>query len=219
MKWQVLYADPPWHYQNWTKAKNGAASSAMETVPTEEMAKWDVGSLAEDNSLLFLWNCWPKLEDGLTLLDAWGFNFITAPFVWNKCYKSGKPYVGLGFWTRSGSEFVLLGKRGKGVPRAKDATNVRQVITAPVVRPHSTKPPEVRQAIDRLVGPKPSRLEIFARSNPDGLTLPFVCDWCEGKGCPECDATGERYRYPIKWHATGLELDGKRIEDFIEEQR
>jgi N6-adenosine-specific RNA methylase IME4 len=187
MRWQVLYGDPPWYYQNWTDAKNGAAKSAYDTVKHEEMLKWRVDKLAAPDSLMFLWCTWPKLEQGLELLRAWGFTYVTTPFVWNKVYKDGSPYCGLGFWSRSATEFVLMGKRGRGVPRAKTATKVMQVVTAPIGR-HSAKPLEIYDRIEELVGRAPKKLELFARL------------------------------HRVNWWATGLELDGKDIKDFIEEQ-
>ena len=166
-KYKIIYADPPWGYQNWTDKKNGAAISHYDPLTEKELCDLPVSEIADDNSLCFMWATFPKIVEALQVLESWGFKYITTPFVWNKTYKDEKPYCGLGFWTRSGAEIVLMGKRGKGTPRLEGATNVRQVITAPVLRPHSSKPPEVRDRIIQLVGDQP-KIELFARSVPDG---------------------------------------------------
>lgn len=167
MKYKIIYADCPWSYQNWTDKKNGAAVSHYKPLTEKELCELPVNNISQSDSICFFWATFPKLKEGIKVLEAWGFTFITAPFVWNKTYASGKPYCGLGFWTRSGAEIVLLGKRGKGVSRLSNATNVRQIITAPVTRPHSSKPPEVRDRIVNLVGNLP-RIELFARNKTPG---------------------------------------------------
>jgi len=72
--------------------------------------------------------------------------------------------IGQGSYTRANPEFVLLGRRGAGVPRL-DA-GVRAQVLAPRGR-HSEKPSEIHAAIERLVGDV-SRLELFARTRRPG---------------------------------------------------
>lgn len=186
MRFRLLYADPPWAYRNCNRAKkfSGTAGTVYQTWSINEMARWDVVRLAEPDSLLFLWATFPTLPQALQLMEAWGFSYVTAPFVWSKTYPSGKPFCGVGFWTRNGAEVVLLGRRGKGLPRV--GRGVRQVVVAPNLRPHSTKPPEIRDRIVDLVGDVSPRIELFARSGTEG------------------------------WYATGLEHDGRLITDAIE---
>jgi N6-adenosine-specific RNA methylase IME4 len=186
MKFKLIYADPPWQYRNSQKSKkfSGTAASAYETHSDSDISAWDVGSIADANSLLFLWATFPKMPEALSVMAAWGFKFVTAPFVWNKTYASGKPFCGVGFWTRNAAEVVLLGRRGKGLPRI--ARGIRQVVTAPVERPHSTKPAIVRSRIIELVGDVRPRIELFARQETED------------------------------WYATGLELDGRLLTDAIQ---
>lgn len=68
--------------------------------------------------------------------------------------------IGQGSYTRANPEYVLLGKRGRGVKRL-DA-GVRSEVLAPRSW-HSRKPDEVQRRIDRLVGPDARKLEMFAR--------------------------------------------------------
>jgi len=184
-KYNIIYADPPWEYQNWTDKKNGAVKSHYKTLSVEDICKLPVGALAEENCALFLWATFPKLKEAIQSMEAWGFRYISCAFTWNKTYADGHPYCGLGFYTRSGSEICLFGLRGKAPERKSHS--VRQIITAPVIKPHSSKPPIVRDKIIELFGDLP-RIELFAR--------PTV---------------------PVGWDAVGFEIDGKDINDALSE--
>jgi site-specific DNA-methyltransferase (adenine-specific) len=183
MKYNLILCDPPWSYQNWTEKKNGAAKSHYKQLKQKDLCDLPVGDLAEKDSVLLMWATFPKLDEAMEVLTAWGFKYITAPFVWNKVYSHGGPYCGLGFYTRSGSELVIMGKKGKGLPRKSQS--VRQVITAPVIRPHSSKPKETFDRIDELFGTDIKRIELFARTKQPG------------------------------WDAVGDEIDGRDIRDVI----
>lgn len=157
--YDVILADPPWSYQNWTDAKNGAAVSAYNTMSVEQIQALPVAELAAKDCALVLWGTWPKLADAMATVSAWGFRYVSCLFVWRKTNADGTPYMGLGFYTRSGTEFALLGVRGS-VP--VDAKDVMQVVEAPV-RAHSAKPPIVISKIERL-WPNARRVELFCRS-------------------------------------------------------
>jgi len=102
----------------------------------------------------------------LPIFKAWNFRPVTLVFVWNKLFQNGAPYLGMGFYTRSGTETCLLGIRGSK-PRNKEATGISQVITAPRRR-HSQKPDEQYSKIEALYsGPY---LELFARQQRPGWT-------------------------------------------------
>jgi len=76
--------------------------------------------------------------------------------------------IGQGSYSRANPEFVLLGMRGKGVPRL-DA-GVRSEVLAPRGE-HSQKPDKVIQSIDRLVGPDVTKIELFARRKYPGWAV------------------------------------------------
>lgn len=206
MKFPLIYLDPPWRYQNWTDAKNGAAKSSFRCEKHKTMLAWNIGALAADDSLMFMWATFPKLPEALDLLGAWGFRFVGVPFVWVKTNKDGLNLAhGPGFWTAAGAEIVLLGRRGKGLPRHRETRgHVKQVqlyeeaelFTGPAIKPHSRKPLEIVDRIEELVGPGVApKLEMFAR-RVEGQPLPHL----------------ERH----DWHATGLEWDGRTVEEAIE---
>lgn len=199
MKWQLLYADPPWHYANWTAKKNGAAVAHYPGAKVDEMCSWDIAALAEKDALLFMWATLPKLDEALAVLSAWGFKFVGVPFVWTKTCADGiRPAHGPGFWTASGAEIMLLGRRGKGLPRRRETRGyIKQVMAAPALKPHSRKPTVFADRITYLVDPC-SKLELFAR-RVEGQPLSYL-------DRPD-------------WSATGLEWDGHTIAEFIARQK
>ena len=164
MKYGVIYADPPWLYDDArTHASAGMARSDYECMPVEKICELPIASLAADNCMLCLWGTMPKLREALAVVDAWGFQYITIGFVWVKLNPSGLGiYSGLGHWTNANAEVVLFGR--KGMPR-RCRRDVKQIVIAPRGR-HSAKPEEVRQRIETLFeGPY---LELFARKQSLG---------------------------------------------------
>lgn len=112
----------------------------------------------------FLWVTYPVLQEAFRVIEAWGFTYSTAAFVWvkkNKCQDT--PFIGCGSWTRANSELCLLATRGNVL--RLDAT-VSQVVESPVEE-HSKKPDVVRSLITKLVGELP-RVELFCRNPAEG---------------------------------------------------
>lgn len=174
-KYTVIYADPPWSYQD-KALDRGGAERHYRTMATADICRLPVSQLAANDSLLFMWGCWPKLFDAEKVIDAWGFTFKTVAFVWVKSNPSEAVdqaafwpseklglFWGMGSWTRANTEFCLLATKGK--PKRSSAA-VHQVIHAPVGR-HSAKPDEARRRIVQLAGDVP-RLELFARNVASG---------------------------------------------------
>jgi len=185
-KYSIIYIDPPYKFQNWTEKKNGSPVQHYSPLTNEEIQNLKIGEISEKNAAIFLWMPSVKIIEGLHVkfFESWDFRPVSVAFVWRKLYKSGKPYTGIGFWTRNDSEFCLLGIKGR---MDRKSTKVLQTIESPVVRPHSTKPPIVRDKIIELLGDLP-RIELFARP-------PLI--------------TG--------WDMLGLEIDGKDIRDALKE--
>lgn len=159
----MVYADPPWDYENDQCAAPTRGGITYDTMTMAELHAMPVGDIAAENSVLFMWATWPKLREALDLMLSWRFTYRTCAFVWNKTWPNGDAYMGLGHWTRSGTEFVLLGKRGHYTRVRND---IYQVVRAPVSK-HSEKPAQVRDDIVRLCGDVP-RVELFARQRVDG---------------------------------------------------
>ncbi len=177
--YRAILADPPWGFNLWwggrtNKTPAGVPSRATvphyKTMKEEELSVLQVGDLAADDCVLFLWITWPVLEWALRNIKAWGFEYKTCGFCWVKANGTQvdlfrediEAHMTLGYWTRSNSEVCLLATKGK--PKRADA-GIRQGIIEPR-REHSRKPDCVYERIERLVaGPY---LELFARSTRPG---------------------------------------------------
>jgi N6-adenosine-specific RNA methylase IME4 len=158
-RYRVIYADPPWIYRDRAQAGRRGVAYKYPLLNDEDIAALPVQRIAADDSMLFLWVTWPKLQEVLPVVDAWGFRFRTVAFVWVKRTRvSGALAWGMGSWTRANTEPCLLATRGR--PKRFGA-GVHQVVEAPLAR-HSEKPREVRERIVQLAGDV-SRIELFAR--------------------------------------------------------
>ncbi len=133
-----------------------------------------VATLAAPDCFLFLWATMPMLPEAFEVMSAWGFRYRTVAFTWAKTTKHGKPFVGMGYYTRANAELCLLGTRGR--PQRKSRA-VRQLILSAVGR-HSAKPAEQYERIEALAeGPY---CELFARNVRPGWAawgrdVPDVC--------------------------------------------
>lgn len=72
--------------------------------------------------------------------------------------------MGLGNYTRSNVENVLVAVKGKGLPRLQ--ADIKQMVMAPIGE-HSVKPTEIREALEKLYGDV-KRIELFSRSDAEG---------------------------------------------------
>jgi N6-adenosine-specific RNA methylase IME4 len=125
-RFRVILADAPWKYANFTDSAHGAASSAMSTMETWDIAKIPVAGWGHPKgALLASWGTWPKLNHYFPLAHAWGFDPITGyvtGFPWIKVVESKlregvcEPKIGIGFWGQHVSEYFGL-LRSKGFKR------------------------------------------------------------------------------------------------------
>jgi site-specific DNA-methyltransferase (adenine-specific) len=114
--------------------------------------------------MLFMWATFPQLQEALDVMKAWGFKYKTLGFSWIKTNrKNGKPFFGIGYYTKSNCEVCLIGVKGKPI---KKSNSVSSVIISPI-EGHSKKPDIVRQKIVEMCGDIP-RLELFARQKSEG---------------------------------------------------
>lgn len=166
-KYNIIYADPPWSYRD-KRDKHprlcGGASAHYNTMTIEEIKNLPVNKLADDNCMLFIWVTFPNLQEGLDVIKAWGFTYKTLGFSWIKTNKkNGKPFFGIGYYTKSNCEVCLIGVKGKPIVVSN---KVSSVIIAPREE-HSKKPDIVRDKIVELCGDLP-RIELFARQKTEG---------------------------------------------------
>jgi len=91
--YDVILADPPWEYKAWSKKKSRTADAHYKTMTVDEicgMGEW-VQEIANKNCALFLWSTPPTIDDGLRVLRAWGFRYVTFGFVWEKIVQEKDP--------------------------------------------------------------------------------------------------------------------------------
>ena len=103
-----------------------------------------VRELRAEWAVCLMWATFPNLPEALKVMEAWGFTYKTAAFVWvKKNRNSGGNFWGMGAYTRANAEVCLLGVTpgAKGIVRSH---GVHQIVEAPY-RGHSRKPPEVRE--------------------------------------------------------------------------
>lgn len=162
MKYNIIYADPPWRYRKNTG--HGVAENHYQTMHLKDICNLPVHLISSEDSILFLWATFPMLKEALQVMAAWGFTYKTTAFVWVKQNKSSKGFFfGLGYWTRSNAEICLLGVKGRPQRVSK---KVHQIIVSPI-EGHSKKPDIVRAKITELMGDLP-RIELFARQTSVG---------------------------------------------------
>lgn len=156
MKYKTIYADPPWSESGGGKIKRGA-DRHYNLMKTKDIIALPVAELAEDQAHLYLWVTNNFLKDGLAVMEAWGFRYVTT-ITWQK------DRIGLGQYFRGNTEQCLFGIKGPAQPyklrpdgkRAQGKTG----FNAPR-QEHSVKPEEMREMIE-LVSYGPY-LELFAR--------------------------------------------------------
>lgn len=182
MEFDVIVADPPWAYQNWTDAKNGAAVSAMAVQGEEFLSRLRVGDLyAARDAVLLCWFTWPKMIEGecSRVVNAWGFEGVTgAPWV-KTLPKKEDIATGIGFWFQSCSEPLTVWRRGKPTAQRYPVLGLlagdERQFYYPASRKHSNKPEDIYDWIEKLCGPPGDGsdgttryLELFATRNRPG---------------------------------------------------
>jgi N6-adenosine-specific RNA methylase IME4 len=194
MTYQLIYADPPWHFKvRSSKGEGRSAEKHYKIMSLKELHSLQVYDIASKNSVCLMWIIDPMVEDGYKLMRSWGFVPKTVGFYWVKLNKKWDVkyykilnglkksiidankginptmlekifFTGLGYYTRANPEQCIIGVKGKGLPRIDKG--VPRLIIAPRGK-HSQKPTEAYGRIERLFGDV-SRLEMFARNTRIG---------------------------------------------------
>lgn len=172
IKYDVIYADPPWDYngkmqydKSSIKSENigfernifiSAANFKYPTLKLNQLKELNIASIAADNCVLFMWTTGPQFANAIELGIAWGFEYKTVAFVWDK--QAHNP----GHYTLSQTEFVLAFKKGK-FPSPRGARNIKQLVSVHRGE-HSAKPELVIDGITKMF-PTQKKIELFARKN------------------------------------------------------
>ena len=167
-KYNIIYADPPWFYNNWSPLKDDKTAKRVgrlmyPTMKLEEICALPINEIAEKDCILFLWATMPCLNQAFEVIKSWGFIYKCCGFVWVKTNSKGIS-SGLGNWTLGNAELCLLATH-KTFPKRKKP--IKQIVLFPRGK-HSKKPYEVRKRIIELMGDLP-RIELFARPPKDLL--------------------------------------------------
>ncbi len=163
-KYNTIYADPPWQFQNRTGkvAPENKKLMRYETMTLADIKSLPVGEISGDKAHLYLWVPNALLPAGLEVMDAWGFEY-KSNIVWEKVRKDGGPDGrGVGFYFRNVTELLLFGIKKKSAPNRTLAPARSQVnILRTIKREHSRKPDEMIPIIEACS--QEPRIELFAR--------------------------------------------------------
>lgn len=161
-KYPVIYADPPWRYEN--PPMGGGNRSIENHYPTMDLAEicaLPVADLAADDAILYLWATAPKLAECMQVVEAWGFEYRTC-FVWVK------DKIGMGYHARNQHELLLVCKRGEIPPPPVEARK-SSVVTGSRTE-HSVKPVEFYELIESMY-PEMPKVELFCREARQGWSV------------------------------------------------
>ena len=159
--YSTILADPPWRFNNRTGkvAPEHKRLGRYATMSLDEIKALPVSDISASNSHLYLWVPNALLPDGLEVMKAWGYRYVSN-VVWAKRRKDGGPDGrGVGFYFRNVTELLLFGVKGHMRTLAPARSQVNMIETRK--REHSRKPDEQYQLIESC-SPGPF-LELFAR--------------------------------------------------------
>jgi len=121
--------------------------------------------IIDTDALLILWATWPQQREAHTLIDAWGFHYVTG-MPWVKCHDIERSMfeptvqfsvrLGVGYWIRGETETILIARKG----RVKRPDRTYTGLLSPNYS-HSRKPASIYEYAEQFPGP---RLELFPRT-------------------------------------------------------
>jgi len=142
------------------------APGPLLTLDLDAICDIPVSTVAARDSHLYLWVPNALLPEGLRVMEAWGYRYVSN-VIWAKRRKDGGPDGrGVGFYFRNVTEIILFGVRGsmRTLPHARSQVNMIETRK----REHSRKPDEQYGFIEAC-SPGPY-LELFARHPQPGWT-------------------------------------------------
>lgn len=197
--YQVILADPPWAYTAGGKTYQG--ETKYPTLKLSELKKIPVWDIAGKDCALLMWTTSVFIPQAVKLMEYWGFKYVTMFAVWRKVYADGTPIHGMGHYTRSCHEFLLLGKKGR-IKQFRRRADLSQLLSAEhsIVAKrttHSVKPVEAFHLIEEFFNVD-RMIELFARKkyagfDAWGLELDgyFISDAPKPKPKPKPDAAAK----------------------------
>lgn len=165
-KYQLVYADCPWSYKD--SGCRGGSHGKYGSLSKQELMKIPVEYIVADTAVCLFWVTSPCLPQAFDVLESWGFEYKTVFLCWRKTTLDGRPMMGLGHYTRSCYEFLLLGTRcktrHKGLNLGITEKTISQAFESPPDRTrHSKKPDSIRKLLENFFPNLQNRIELFAR--------------------------------------------------------
>ena len=156
----TIVIDPPWDFGDEGDVDQfGRGKPDYATMPIDDISALPVGERAAKDAHLYLWITNRSLPKGFSLLDAWGFRYVT-------CLTWCKPSIGMGNYFRGSSEQILFGVRGS-LPLKRKNAGTWFAAERPQKK-HSSKPAAFYELVESCShGPY---LEMFSRSKREGWT-------------------------------------------------
>lgn len=165
----TILADPPWRFSNRTGkvAPEHRRLDRYSTMSLDAIKQLPVKEVAARNAHLYLWVPNALLLEGLEVMSAWGFRYVSN-IIWAKRRKDGGPDGrGVGFYFRNVTEILLFGVKGSMRTLSPGRSQVNMIETRK--REHSRKPDEQYNLIENC-SPAPY-LELFARHPQSNWTV------------------------------------------------
>ena len=154
-RFDLVYADVPWRYE-FSKTDSRVIENQYPTMALDDIRSLPVPDITIDNAVLFFWATIPKLEEALSVVNAWGFSYRTA-IAWDKVR------MGQGIYTRQQVELLLICIKGEMYsPEIAYSKDFRSLVSIERSNLHSEKPVEFYDIIEGLY-PDCTKIELFAR--------------------------------------------------------
>lgn len=167
MKYQIIYADPPWRQSKGGK-KNVRPLTSGEPLDYNVLSLPEIqdilgraGFYSDENRVMFLWTIDKYLHEAEEIARNLGYK-LHARMIWNKV--TGIPAA---FTIRYGHEYLLYCYHGKLLPVAREERGKIHTVFTEQVKRHSQKPEKAYEIIERLY-PDTNKLELFARQQRMG---------------------------------------------------
>ncbi len=162
-KFEIIYMDPPWKYDKDEEYFGQDVEKHYPTMTYDQLLELPVKTLAYKDCVLYLWTTAPKLNWGIDLLRAWGFDYKTC-LIWNKVKHN------MGFYASIRHEILLIGGVGQSSPTDKKYANQTNSIYTEERTEHSRKPDYYYEMIEKMHPTKTHKIELFQRRERKGWT-------------------------------------------------
>ena len=161
MKYEIIYADPPWQLKagspNLHEKKQGNRELVYPTMSVQEIEALPIANIVDKDAVLFLWTTNKYIEQAYSVARAWGFKPSTM-LVWCKKPKGR----GLGGTFGISTEYLLFARKGSFKAKERHWSTWFEAKRGL----HSVKPKIAREMIEKCF--EGNKIELFARQKTDG---------------------------------------------------